>query len=107
MRGRSVASPAAHWFVEGSPVYIDVTGAGVTRHAENPDGAVALLEWLTSRQPNALFAALGLEFPVNPAAPADASIAQWREYVDEPMGVSEIGYFLDEAGKLAERGHYP
>jgi iron(III) transport system substrate-binding protein len=106
-RGRPAAPLAAQWFAEGSPAYIDVTGAGVTRHAENPDGAIALLEWLTSGQPNALFAALGLEFPVNRAAPTDASIVKWREYVDEPMGVSEIGYFLDEAGKLAERAHYP
>ena len=58
-------------------------------------------------QPNALFAALGLEFPVNRAAPTDASVAKWREYVDDRMGVSGIGYFLDEAGLLAERAHYP
>ena len=107
VRGRPAAPLAAQWFVEESPVYIDVTGAGVTRHAENPDGAIELLEWLTSGQPNALFAALGLEFPVNRAAPTDASVAQWRDYVDEPMRVSEIVYFLDEAGKLAERAHYP
>jgi iron(III) transport system substrate-binding protein len=107
VRGRSVAPLAAHWFGEGSPVYIDVTGAGVTRHAENPAAATALLEWLTSRQPNALFASLGLEFPVNRAAPTDASIAKWRGYVTEPMRISEFGYFQDDAEKLAERAHYP
>jgi hypothetical protein len=54
-----------------------------------------------------LFAALGLEFPVNRAAPTDASIAKWRGYVTEPMRVSEFGYFQDDAEKLAERAHYP
>jgi len=106
-RGRPNAPVAAQWFAEGSPVYIDVTGAGVTRHAENPDGATRLLEWLTSEQPDALFAALGLEFPANPAAPVDASIEKWSKYVAQPMNVSEFGYFHDDASKLAERAHYP
>lgn len=107
IRGRPNAPIAARWFAEGSPLYIDVTGAGVTRHAENADGAIELLEWLTSEQPNALFAALGLEFPASPDAPVDASIEQWSKYVAEPMNVSQFGYFQDEAAKLAERAHYP
>jgi iron(III) transport system substrate-binding protein len=97
----------AHWFAERSSIYLDVTAAGVTRHAENPDAATALLEWLTSEQPNALFAVLGLEFPANRDAPADASIKQWRAHVAEPMRVAEVGYFQDDAVKLAERAHYP
>jgi len=107
IRGRPDAPLAAHWFADASSVYLDVTGAGVTRHAENPDGATALLEWLLSRQPNALFAALGLEFPASPDSPADASIEQWSRYVAEPMSVSELGYFQDDAAKLADRAHYP
>ena len=79
----------------------------MTRHAENPDGAAVLLEWLTSGQANALFAALGLDFPANSDAPADASIAQWSGHIAEPMRVFEIGYFLDDAAKLVERAHYP
>jgi len=106
-RGRPDAPLAAQWFAAGSPVYLDVTGAGVTRHAENPDGATALLEWLTSGQPNALFAVLGLEFPANPDAPIDASIERWSEYVAEPTSVSGLGYFQEDAAKLAERAHYP
>jgi iron(III) transport system substrate-binding protein len=107
IRGRPNAPLAAQWFAEGSPVYIDVTGAGVTRHAENSDGAAELLEWLTTDQPNALFAALGLEFPASPTAPVDASIKKWHEYVAQPTNVSEFGYFQDDATKLAERAHYP
>lgn len=107
IRARPDTPVTAYWFAERSPVYLEVTAAGVTRHAENPDSATALLEWLTSEQPNALFAALGLEFPVNRDAPADASIAQWRRHVAEPTRVAELGYFQVDAVKLAERAHYP
>ena len=107
VRSRPGTPVAAQWFADGSPAYLDVTGAGVTRHAENPEGATLLLEWLTSEQPNALVAALGLEFPANANAPMDTSLMPWSEYVAESMRVSEIGYFLLDAEKLAERAHYP
>ena len=41
---------------------------------------VALLEWLTSDDANAHFAALTLEFPVNPGSATDASIAAWSGF---------------------------
>jgi len=106
-RSRPGTPIAAQWFADGSPAYMDVTGAGVTRHAENPQGATALLEWLTSEQPNALFASFGLEFPANTNAPLDVSLMPWSEHVAESMRVSGIGYFLLDAEKLAERAHYP
>jgi len=107
IRARPGAPVATQWFAAGSPVSLEVTGAGVTRHAENADGAVELLEWLTSEQPSALFAALSLEFPASRGAPADASIGQWSGQIADPVNVSEIAYFLDDAEKLAERAHYP
>ncbi len=107
IRTRPDTPVTAYWFAEHSSIYLDVTAAGGTRHAESPDAATALLEWLTSEQPNALFAALGLEFPANSDAPADASIEKWRGHVAEPMRVAELGYFQVDAAKLAERAHYP
>ena len=57
------ANVAPHWFSEGGVLHINASGGGVTRHAQNPEGAASLLEWLTSDAANALFAALILEFP--------------------------------------------
>ncbi len=101
------AALAAHRFPDDVSVLVDISGAGVTRHARNPDGASALLQWLGSEQPNALFAASGLEFPANVSAPAIASIAPWSDFVVSPMQVSQLSFVQEEAALLAERARYP
>lgn len=106
LRGRPAANVAPHWFATEGQTHIEVTAAGVTRHAENPQAATALLEWMTTEQPAALFAALGLTFPANPAASTDASIDSWRVHVSLPVSIADLGYLHEEADKLAERAHY-
>jgi len=32
--------------------FADVNAVGIARHAHNPDGALALLDWLTARSPS-------------------------------------------------------
>ena len=103
----SVAKIAPHWFPDGGVLHINASGGGVTRHAQNPEGAVALLEWLTSDVANSLFAARILGFPANPASTADASLAQWTGFEPNPVNVANLGYLLEDATKLAERARYP
>ena len=86
---------------------VDVSGAGVSRHAHDPDGAVQLLEWLMSAPPNALFAALGKQIPINPNAPRGNAVADWAEHISSPESLSNLGYLLEEADRLIERARFP
>ena len=86
---------------------IDITGAGVTRHATNPDGARMLLEWLLSENANSEFAALQSEFPANPNAVIDGSYADWTLAVSSPVDLWTLGYLQEDAEKLARRARYP
>jgi iron(III) transport system substrate-binding protein len=52
-------------------VHVNISGAGVTRHAKNPAGAQKLIEWLSSDQAQNLFADVNLEYPVNPKVAPD------------------------------------
>lgn len=101
------ANVASHWFSAEGVIHIDVSGGGVTRHAQNPEGGRSLLEWLTSPEANSLFAARTLEFPANPQATTTAAIADWPGFDPNPVNVAKLGYLLEDAAMLAERARYP
>lgn len=86
---------------------IDVSGAGVTRHAQNPEGAEALLSWMLGAQANALFAASGAEFPIHPGAAIDAVVDSLASTIVEPLPVVNLSMQQEEARLLAVRARYP
>jgi iron(III) transport system substrate-binding protein len=107
LRTNKDARIAPHWFATPGVLHIDASGAGVTRHAQNPRHAAALLEWLTSEAANALFAARTLHFPVNPRSAVAASIAAWPEFAANPAHVASFRFLHEDAIEIAERAQYP
>lgn len=86
--------------------HVNVSGAGLTRHAPHADAAQAFLEWLSQPEAQALFAGLNLEYPANPAVPADPQVAAWGEFRHDWVNVSEAGRRQVEAVKLMDRAAY-
>jgi iron(III) transport system substrate-binding protein len=67
-------------------IYADVSALGIARHARNPEGAVALAEWLV------------------------AEIGEMQIDNDENISrtnVSRVALYYEDAVKLAERARYP
>lgn len=102
----SDATVLPHRFPEGGVVHENASGAGVTRHAGNANGAALLLEWLTSETANATFAATLLEFPANPGAATDPAIAAWSGFEPHSADLASLGFLLEDARQLAERARY-
>ena len=98
---------AVHWFASPGETLVDVTTASVSRHASDPDKAAALLEWLTTDTPNALFAIQDLEFPVNANARPANLISDFAQNVSAPQSMAELGFLIEEADRLIERARYP
>jgi len=90
----------------GAGVHVNVSGAGITRHAKQPAEAQKLLEWLSSPKAQGLFAGLNLEFPANPAVPADAKVAAWGPYKADPANVADAGRLQKQAVMLMDRAGY-
>ncbi len=107
LRENADAKVAPFWFSDPGVLHVNATGGGVTRHAQNPELAASLLEWLTSAAANALFAALTLEFPANPGSATDASIAAWAGFEANPLHLTDLGFLQEDAVKLAQRARYP
>jgi iron(III) transport system substrate-binding protein len=89
-----------------SGVHVNVSGAGVTRHAKHPDEARQLLEWLSSAEAQGLFASLNLEYPANPAIAPDPAVAAWGSFKADPANVADAGRLQAAAVMLMDRAGY-
>lgn len=87
-------------------VHVNVSGAGVTRHAKHAQAAVRLLEWLSSAKAQNLYADVNLEYPVNPRVKPDAIVAAWGSFKPNPINVAKAGELQAEAVKLMDRAGY-
>jgi iron(III) transport system substrate-binding protein len=89
-----------------SGVHVNISGAGVTRHAKHPDEARQLLEWLSSAEAQGLFASLNLEYPANPAIAPDPAVAAWGGFTADPANVAAAGRLQAAAVMLMDRAGY-
>lgn len=87
-------------------VHVNVSGAGVTRHAKNPAGAQKLIEWLSSDKAQNLFADNNQEYPVNTKVAPSAEVATWGTFKPNLINVKEAGSLQAQAVKLMDRAGY-
>jgi len=87
-------------------VHVNVSGAGVTTHAPNPALGERLIEWLASDAAQAEFAERNLEFPVNPAVPAEGLVRKWGSFVEDQTPLPIAGQRQAEAVRLMDRAGY-
>jgi len=90
----------------GSGVHVNVSGAGVTKHAKHPEAAVKFLEWLSSEKAQNLFADANLEYPVNPKVAANPEVAAWGKFTASPFNLTQAGELQEAAIRLMDRSGY-
>jgi iron(III) transport system substrate-binding protein len=90
----------------GSGVHVNVSGAGVTKYAKNPQGAVKLLEWLSSVAAQSLYADANMEYPVNPAVKPHPVVAGWGNFKQNNINVAKAGELQAAAVRLMDRAGY-
>lgn len=82
---------------ESYGVHINISGAGVLKHAKNPEEAIKLLEWLASSDAQQSFAQVNMEYAVSPDAPVDETVKSWGEFKPN------TGFNLSKAGELQKK----
>lgn len=87
-------------------VHVNVSGAGITRHAKNPAGAQKLIEWLSSDKAQNLFTDLDMEYPANPAIKPHAKLLAWGTFKQNLINVTKAGELQANAVKLMDRAGY-
>lgn len=89
-----------------SGVHVNISGAGITRYGRNEQAAVKLLEFLSSDKAQNLFADVNMEYPANPRIEADAFVAAWGSFKQNPMNLVRAGELQTTAVKLMDRAGY-
>jgi len=91
---------------QGNGVHVNVSGAGVTRHAPHTDKAIAFLEWLSTEVPQKIFAERNHEYPANPAVEPDPLVSAWGNFKASETSLSKAGELQSTAVRLMDRAGY-
>jgi iron(III) transport system substrate-binding protein len=91
---------------DGSGVHVNISGAGITKSTKNKKAAVMLLEFLSSKKAQNLFADVNMEYPANPKVSPDSIVAAWGSFKQNQMNVVKAGELQTEAVKLMDRAGY-
>jgi iron(III) transport system substrate-binding protein len=86
--------------------HVNLSGAGVVKHAKNPEGARKLLEWLSSAKVQTAYTHGTYESPINKQAEADPIVKAWGKFTPSPLNAGDIGSHQAEAIKLLDRVGY-
>jgi len=87
-------------------VHVNVSGAGVTKHASNAKGATQLLEWLSSSKAQAIYGSLNKEYPANQNIASDDVVSAWGSFKQDDMNLSQAGILQAKAVKLMQMKGY-
>jgi iron(III) transport system substrate-binding protein len=87
-------------------VHVNVSGAGVTRYAKNPEAAKKFIIWLSSEKAQNLYADENMEFPVNPKVKPVAAVAAWGSFKPNLINVATAGELQAKAVMLMDRVGY-
>ncbi len=91
----------------GQGTHVNISGAGVTRYADNPGLALDFLEWLATDGQN-IFVDGNHEYPVNPDVQPETLIATTfgEEFEADQLNAAEFGSLNPEAVRLLDEAGY-
>jgi iron(III) transport system substrate-binding protein len=84
-------------------VHVNVSGAGVTKHARNRDNAIRLLEFLAGEEAQRWYAEVNHEYPVRPSTPVSETLAAFGEFRADDLNLAILGTHNPEAVRLMDR----
>jgi iron(III) transport system substrate-binding protein len=90
---------------DGRGVHVNVSGAGITADADNPELATQLIEWLATTGQEA-FVYGNHEYPVNPDVAPPPLIREWGEFKEDAVNASEFASLNADAIRLMNEAGY-
>ena len=72
------------------------------KNAPNADNALALIEFLTSKQAQEIYADANFEYPVAPGSVPNELVKSWGDYVPDDVNLMDLAALRSQALKLIE-----
>ena len=86
--------------------HVNVSGAGVAKHAKNRDEAVKLLEFLSGDWAQEYYSASNYEYPVKPGVKWSEAVESWGRFKADETPLTEVAKQVPVAIKLYDRAGY-
>ena len=84
--------------------HVNVSGVGVAKYAPNKANAIKLMEFLSTKEAQALFASANFEFPVNPEAfGAIEARKNWTNFTSDTLKLEVLGDLNAQAIRIFDQ----
>lgn len=90
-------------FVKSGGTFVNVSGAGIARHAKNRDNAIKLMEYLVSEEGQKIYASADYEYPVRKNVPVDPILESFGPLTVDTLPLKEIAALRKQASSLVDR----
>jgi len=87
--------------------HVNISGAGLLKHAPNRENAIRFLEYLTSQSAQEFFANGNNEYPAVAGVQAASVVESLGEFKEDAINASELGRNQTEAIKIFDRAGWP
>jgi iron(III) transport system substrate-binding protein len=83
--------------------HVNISGIGLTKHAQNKENAIKLMEFLSSEEAQESFSAANNEYPVNPNVEPNELLQSWGEFKEQDINLSVLGENQQQAIRLFDQ----
>ena len=83
--------------------HVNVSGAGLAKHAPHRENAIELLEFLVSDEAQRIFVEDNNEFPVVEGIELSELLESWGDFTEDELSLARVGENNDEAVKIFDR----
>ena len=90
----------------GRGVHVNISGAGITKHAKHRDNAIKLLRYLVSDAAQAWYAEVNYEYPVVKTAATSDTLKNWGDFKIDTLNLSLLGEHNATAVRIMDRARW-
>ncbi|HSP84196.1 MAG TPA: extracellular solute-binding protein, partial [Psychrobacter sp.] len=95
------------WANQGTTgTHVNISGAGVVAGSDNADGALKLMEWLSSDEAQGLYASADKEFPVKVGIDESEMLRSWGQFKPDDINVQKFGELQTQAIQMMDKAGY-
>jgi iron(III) transport system substrate-binding protein len=87
----------------GGGTHVNISGAAVAKNAPNKEGAIKLIEWLSSDAAQKLYAETNFEYPVRSSIAVEKTVASWGTLKPDSLPLTEIAKNRKNAAELVDK----
>lgn len=88
---------------QGRGAHMNISGAGLTRSAPNPENGVRLMEFLVSDEAQRWYAETNNEYPIRDDVEVSETLQSWGDFKADQLELEQLGIHNAEAVRLMDR----